>query len=306
MSESATETSPEQQTNVSSAVGDDTKSPPSFLFQNQPYLQDLLLKPLLNSRARIDEVKIRRLYLQAASQQWYAPSKVNYESPHGFDEESRRVWAKFHMIFYTLEQMGLNVISNMMVKAVRKLHSEELGYYLAAQCYDESRHVFAIKSYLKKLGEEPRYQKRLHVLGQVASMGLYRVENWLFSTLFSENFASCFLRRARQAKIDTTGNELCKYLLIDESRHIHFLHIVLPDLLDRMSLLGRSYVQLSQFFIMKFTERVSRTLEDDAVIVGLDRRALLEDVFENIERSYATLGIRGNFVPFPKLTKTPA
>lgn len=276
--------------------------PVSFLLSDNPALQELLLKPASSEYARVNDTKIRRLYLQASSQQWFAPQRINFEPPIELDEETRRVWIRFVMVFFTLEKMGLNVISNMMSKAVRRFKSDEMANYLSAQCYDESRHVFVLESYLKKLGAPPKYDYKYHVLGQAASVGFYRVENWLFSTLFSENFASSFLRRAKAAKIDPVGAEVCKYLQIDESRHLHFLHIVLPDIMDRMSLFGKTYVKASQYFIMKFTERVSRTLEKDALVVGLDRRALLEEVFENVERAYEGFGVTRSFLPFPKIS----
>jgi hypothetical protein len=259
------------------------------------------LKPIHNNRTVVNDEKIRRLYLQASSQQWFAPQRLDFGMPIEMDEESRKVWVRFVTIFYTLEKMGLNVIGNMMSKAVRKLKSEEIAYYLSAQCYDESRHVFTIENYLKKLGAPPKYDWTYHVLGQAASVGLFRVENWLFSTLFSENFASVFLRRAKAAKIDPLGADMCKNLLVDESRHLHFLYIVLPDVLDRLSALGRSYVKMSQFFIMKFTEKMSRSLDNDGSLVGLDRQALLEEVFANVERAYDNFGVKP-FLYFPKVT----
>lgn len=281
----------------------DKKSSVGFSLNETPGLE-LLLQPIANANPLVNEPKIRRLYLQASSQQWFAPSKINFSADVEHDAESKRVWAKFMTVFYTLEKMGLNVIQNMMSKAIRKYRSEEMAYYLSAQCFDEARHVFAAENYLKLLGAPPKYDYKYHVLGQAASMGFYRVENWLFSTLFSENFASCFLRQCRNPKsnLDPVGQDLCRYLIIDESRHLHFLHIMLPDVLDRLSLFGRTYVKASQFFIMKFTEVMARSLGDDARIVGLDRRTLLEDAFENVERAYESFGVSRRFLPFPKIS----
>jgi len=262
---------------------------------------EFLLQPMKNDHPRVNDAKIRRLYLQASSQQWFSPQKINFSQDIELDEASRRVWIKFMTIFYTLEKMGLNVIQNMMTKAIGQLKSEEMAYYLSVQCADEARHVFTVENYLKKLGAPPKYEYRYHVLGQAASMGFYRVENWLFSTLFSENFASCFLRKTRQSNIDPLGNDMCKYLLIDESRHLHFLHIVLPDVMDRLSLFGKTYVKASQFFIMKFTEMAARQMDKDSAIVGINRRDLMEEVFENVERAYESFGVSRSFLPFPKI-----
>lgn len=277
----------------------------NFLLTNNPALQELLLKPTTRDNAVINDEKIRRLYVQAASQQWFAPQRIDFMAPMDLTDEERRVWIRLNEVFYTLEKMGLNVIMSMMSKAVRKFKSDELAYYLTEQAHDEGRHVFVIENYLKRLGAPPKFDRSLQILGQVTHTGFYRVENWLFSTLFSENFASSFLRRARSARIDPVGGEMCRQLLVDESRHIHFLHIVLPDILDRLSLLGKTYLRASQGFMMHFTERVSRTLSDDATLVGLDRRDLLEEVFENMEKSYHSFGLNPRFIPFAKIRNQP-
>lgn len=276
------------------------KESTNFSLSDIPGIQ-LLLEPLPSDDPIVNNQKIRRLYLQASMQQWFAPRRLNFAAPVEMDPEAKRIWTRLMYIFYTLEKMGLNVISNMMGKAVRKLRSEETAYYLSAQCFDESRHVFTIENYMRKLGANPKYEWKYHVLGQISSMGFYRIENWLFSTLFSENFASAFLRRARTAHIDPMGAEMCKNLLLDESRHLHFLHIVLPDILDRMNLFGRTYLKASQFFLMKLTEQFSRTLADEVRYVGLDRRALLEEVFENMERAYESFGVTRDFLYFPEI-----
>lgn len=273
----------------------------SILLSSESPAIQALLTPIASSNPVVDERKVRRLYLQATQQQWFAPKKLDFELSVEMPEEQRVVWVKLMTIFYTLEKMGLNVISNMMSKAQRRLKSDEIAFYLSAQCGDEARHVFVIENYLKRLGAPPKYEWSYHVLGQAASMGFYRVENWLFSTLFSENFASAFLRRAKGAQIDKLGSEMCKNLLLDESRHLHFLHIVLPDIFDRLSMFGKSYVKLSQYFIMKFTERVSRSFDDQVAVVGINRRDLLEEVFADVERAYGNFGVSKQFLRFPKI-----
>lgn len=265
-----------------------------------PGMEELLVVGENNSR--VNEAKVRRLYLQASAQQWFGPQRINFEEPINLTDEQRRVWLKITQIFYTLERMGLDVIHRMTPAAVSRMKSQEVAYYLSVQATDEARHVFLLEHYLKKLGQDPKYDRVLHVLNVAASHGFNRVENWLFSTLFSENFAHSFLRRAKNSDIDTVGASICRNLQMDESRHLHFLHIVLPDLYDRMSFFGRGYLKVSQYFIMKFTEIISRSLTADAALVGINRRDLIEEVFTNVERSYSGFGVNPNFLPFPKIT----
>ena len=272
--------------------------------RNAPGIQELMVgEP--NPNSKVNDAKVRRLYLQATSQQWFGPDRINFDAPINLTLEERESWTKISQVFFTLEKMGLNVINLMTTHAVRHIQSNEVAYYLAVQAADEARHVFLLESYLKKLGVAPKYDKKLHVLGQAASLGLYRVENWLFSTLFSENFASSYLRRARNLTNDEIGSSIYKNLQMDESRHIHFLHIVLPDLYDRMSFFAKHYVRFSQGFIMKFSEVVSRALDSHTTQLGIDRRALIEEVFENVERAYAGFGVNPRFLPFPKISSTP-
>jgi len=263
-----------------------------------------LLAPLTTSKSLVNDAKVRRLYLQASQQQWFAANRVNFDEELNLTEEQRQVWLKIIQVFYTLEKMGLDVINRLTVPAVARMKSDDVGYYLNVQAADEARHVFLLENYLLKLGQNPKYDRVLHALNVAASNGVNRVENWLFSTLFSENFAHAFLRKAKTSHIDSIGASICRNLQQDESRHLHFLHIVLPDLYDRMSFFGKSYLKASQYFIMKFTQVMSKRLEEDAALVGIQRRDLLEEAFTNVERSYASFGVNTSFIPFPKTSST--
>ena len=72
--------------------------------------------------------------------------------------------------------------------------------------------------------------------------------------------------------------------------------------MDRLSLMGKTYVKAAQFFIMKFSELVSRGLASDAAYVGINRRDMLEEIFENVEKAYEGFGVTRQFLRFPKIT----
>ena len=258
-------------------------------------------EPLPGGSAKVNSQKLRRLYLQASSEQWFGPNELDFAKPVTIDPAAAATWRKLGTIFYTLEKMGLGVLDNMVGKAVRKLESDDAAFYLSTQCADEARHVFLIENYLKKIGWQPKYDKRYLTLGRLASLGAYRVENWLFSTLFSESFASAFLRHGERAELDDFGRDLFHRIRMDESRHLHFLYIVLPSVVEDLSLLGRAYVKTSQYFIMKFTERVSAELVQDGLSVGISRRDILEETFENVKKAYDGFGVGRDFLRFPKV-----
>jgi len=271
------------------------------MFSLEPATYQKLSKPLPGSSTVVNSEKLRKLYLQASAQQWFGPSRLDFNEPVKLDPKLRDVWVQFGTVFYTLEKMGLSVLDNMMGKAVQALKTDDAAFYLSTQCADEARHVFLIENYLKNLGADPRYQKRYLILGNLASLGAYRVENWLFSTLFSESFASAFLRHTRDAEMDDFGKTMCRHILSDESRHLHFLYIVLPDVIESLSLLGKAYIKTSQYFIMKLAERLSADLAKDAAVVGIRREDLLEETFDNVRKAYDSFGLGGEFLKFPRI-----
>ncbi|MEZ4749677.1 MAG: ferritin-like domain-containing protein [Bdellovibrionota bacterium] len=275
--------------------------PTRKIFNIESSLFEQLSMPMPGMSSRVNGTKLRKLYLQSMAQQWAPTDKLFFSDPEPMAEKLREIWIRFGTIFYTLEEMGLHTLNHMMGAASNKLASDDVAFYLSTQCADEARHVFLIEQYLSRLGARPHFDPKFRVLSRVATQGLYRVENWLFSTLFSENFASAFLRRVKAAEIDSFGQTMCAGILKDEHRHIHFLNIVLPDMIERLSLLSRTYIKTSQFFIMKFTEHVSRCLEDDGNAVGVRRRDLLEETFENLKKTYDSFGVGRDFLVFPSI-----
>ncbi|MCB0405385.1 MAG: ferritin-like domain-containing protein [Bdellovibrionales bacterium] len=275
--------------------------PQRKIFNIESTLFEQLAAPMPGMSTRVNGTKLRKLYLQSMSQQWNPTDKLVFSEPEPMPEKLRDIWIRFGTIFYTLEEMGLHTLNHMMGAASNKLASDDVAFYLSTQCADEARHVFLIEQYLSRLGARPHFDRKFRILSRIASQGLYRVENWMFSTLFSENFASAFLRRARSAEIDGFGQTMCAGILKDEHRHIHFLNIVLPDVIERLNLVSRTYIKTSQFFIMKFTEHVSRCLEEDGKCVGIPRQELLEEAFENMKKTYESFGVGRDFLVFPSI-----
>jgi hypothetical protein len=271
------------------------------MFSLEPSIYRKLSQPLPGSSSVTNSEKLRKLYLQASAQQWFGPGRLDFNQPVDLDPQLRQVWIQFSTVFYTLEKMGLSVLDHMVSKAVQKLKTDDAAFYLSTQCADEARHVFLIENYLKKLGAEPQYQKRYLLLGRLASMGAYQTENWMFSTLFSESFASAFLRQTRDSEMDDFGKTMCRHILGDEARHLHFLYIVLPDVIENMSLLGKAYVKTSQYFIMNLTARLSADLAKDGKLVGIKREDLLEETFDNVRKAYEGFGLGSQFLKFPSI-----
>ena len=131
---------------------------------------------------------------------WNADRDIDWDRGAQIPDAKRASWLRIINTFHGLEVMGLDTIQVMMGQATHQLRNPSLNLYLAAQCQDEARHVYVLDRYLTEVNGHGYMSaaERFMVdrFGAMASWGFFRVENWLISTLFSENFAALFLQQA--------------------------------------------------------------------------------------------------------------
>ena len=80
---------------VTDTPGDSSKSPSGnrWNLRNAPGIQELMVgEP--NPNSKVNDAKVRRLYLQATSQQWFGPDRVNFDAPINLTLEERESWTK--------------------------------------------------------------------------------------------------------------------------------------------------------------------------------------------------------------------
>ncbi len=254
--------------------------------------------PVAISSATLDGQRnlYRELFRQQSDRIWNADRDVDWSLGPQIPEAKREAWLKLVNVFYGLELMGLDTIQVMMSRATHQLHDPNLNLYLAAQCQDEARHVYVLDRYLEAAngrGMLSRLERGLiNRFGTMASWGVYRVENWLTSTLFSENFASLFLQRSReQGDIDPLASNIFGLILRDEVRHVNFLHTVLPTLIDNLSPMGRAYVWQSQLLLVGAVSIGLRRAKPYAMAVGIDIDDFKDTLTENLEAQFHDSGI---------------
>ena len=236
--------------------------------------------------------KYRAMYQKAITRSWDPDTEIDWTQETHLGDALKPSMTRIGTALYSLELMGLHVLSTMMEKARRKFKDENMGYYLTAQCADEARHVYVIENYFRKVKIPLMHDRLSKILGNVAHLGPYRVENWLFSTLFSEIFASTFLQYCLDSKIDDLGKEAFRNILRDEARHVGFINLALKDTNADLSFIGRNYVKLSQMTLIRLTGFGLRQLREDADTIGVDARDLVNTVFQRLEKEYEEIGIR--------------
>ena len=238
----------------------------------------------------------RTLFQQQSERLWNADRDVDWQAGSSIPPEKRRAWLRMMNVFLGLEVMGLDTIQVMMSKATHQVREPSLNLYLAAQCQDEARHVYVLDRYLAEVGGHGYLSSPERFLidrfGSLASLGFWRVENWLMSTLFSENFAALFLQKCLEIEdIDPLAKQIFRLILRDEVRHVNFLHTILPRLVERMSAAGRWYVWQSQVMMAGATSLGLRRIRPDAKRLGIDIEDYKTTLIANLGAQFADAGL---------------
>ena len=238
----------------------------------------------------------RELFRQQADRIWNADRDVDWSVEPQIPAEKRDAWLRLINAFYGLELMGLDTLQIMMSKATHKMHDPNLNLYLAAQCHDEARHAYVLYRYMDVTdghGYLSRMEKGLiNRFGNMASFGMYRVENWLISTLFSENFAALFLQTAVDIPdTDPLAKSIFRLILRDEVRHVNFLHTILPEMIDNLSPVGRAYIWQSQLLLIAAVSVGLRRLRKTGNVIGLDIDTFKETLIENLDAQFKDANI---------------
>lgn len=254
--------------------------------------------PAAVSRAMTDDQRnvFRELFRQHSDRIWNADKDIDWSQESIIPDHKREAWLRMINVFYGLEFMGLDTIQIMMSKATHKLRDPNLNLYLAAQCQDEARHTYALDRYLTITDGHGRLsaleQGLINRFGNMASWGFYRAENWLTSTLFSENFAALFLQKASELPdCDPLAKQIFRNILRDEVRHVNFLHSILPGLIGNLSPIGRAYIWQSQLVLIATVSIGLRRIRDEAGDIGLDIEDFKDTLTENLGAQFRDAGI---------------
>ena len=174
----------------------------------------------------------RTLFRQQSDRLWNADRDVDWAIGSQIPDDQRAAWLRMMNVFHGLEVMGLETIQVMMSQATHQVRDPALNLYLAAQCQDEARHVYVLDRYLTEVDGHGFISKPEKFLIErfsgMSSWGFYRVENWLTSTLFSENFAALFLQQALELEdVDPLAKQIFRRILRDEGRPVTSWHTIL-------------------------------------------------------------------------------
>ncbi len=246
--------------------------------------------------AEIHQNNYRELFRQQGERVWNADRDIDWDKGFEIPPEKRDAWLKLINAFYGLELMGLETLQVMLSKATHKVRDPNLNLYLAAQCHDEARHAYVLSRYMDATNGHGHLSKLEQGLidrfVNLASFGLYRVENWLTSTLFSENFAALFLQTTLELPdTDPLAKDIFRLILRDEVRHVNFLHTILPEMIDNLSPIGRAYIWQSQILLVAAVSIGLRRLRNSGNVIGLNIADFKHALIYNLDAQFKDANI---------------
>ena len=202
---------------------------------------------------------LRRLYENAKRDQWNAARDIDWTTPvdldrgifanelvdgHGTETLNRldpKNFARLNVEFscWRLSQLLHGEEGAMLAcsQLVDMVPGNDAKFFQATQVVDEARHAEVLSRYLiDKCGG------RIYPLtGNIKTLFDYILGNgkWFVKTvglqLLAETFAVALFRMLTETALDPLLKEICRRILIDESRHMGFSVLSLPDEIRALS-----------------------------------------------------------------------
>ena len=245
--------------------------------------------------------RVHRLYENAKRDQWNASERVprgDTLPSEGLSELERGAICRvFSQLYYG--ERGAQIISGQLSTMVR---DNEASKFLASQCMDEARHVEVFESLLLRIDKVYPMNPFLNAL-LTDMMRTDRVEEKLIGmNLLVEGLAlsvfkftvKLFEREARfQNDVGVHVYEALKLILKDESRHVGFGVVYLPELLRGLPKRRLAELQARQLAWMTLLFGSTRYHKRDSAIVGIPYVDILADILEDHQARVAEMGVEG-------------
>lgn len=240
-----------------------------------------------------DDDPFLSLYERAARDQWTPEGPLDWGQPDDGDPRLKKAWARAVDVVYALEFVGLDVVARMSGPITARLDDPNVRLYLGVQVADESRHVSVLERYLTEhLGARSEMKQLARFYAYFANPAIYRTEGWFFTTLFSENTASQFMKMVGEVEgVDSLGRDMFKKFHKDEGRHLRFLHLALPAVARTMSRPAKAYVLAQQKALFKFAFGGIKGIAWYCEELGMDGDELIDRIVHALELQYRQMGL---------------
>jgi hypothetical protein len=253
----------------------------------------------------VDNAKVDRLYRLAKRDQWnlddrrdrFFPPRdpgVDVNEWLGITDEQRRASARLYSSVYYGEQ-GAKVVSAQLTTMVP---TNEASKFLATQVMDEARHVEVFEGIITFIDQVRGMNPFLNALLTDIARTRHVEEKLIGMNLMVEGLAlaafKATLKGLKELGVSEQGyravGEPIEGIMRDESRHVGFGVVLLPDLLGQLPRRRQAEVRLRQLAWLGLLYGSIKYHQRDQETVGVDHLKLLCDLLEDHERRISECG----------------
>jgi hypothetical protein len=235
-----------------------------------------MLEAMAEEDASAKTKRLARLYHLTQQNAWDGKSVlaglIDRHGPPGtgMPEPKREALSRVLTILMWGELAAWNISADL------ALRIEDMDAKMAAtaQVFDEARHFYVLRDYVKQLGAVPPLgglPRRL--LSKVLNAPTLTMKLIGMQLLFETNAVVIF-RRIAESDVCPILSELLPYFERDESRHVGLGVMYVPRLIERMDLAEARRTSRFQLECVLLLMAGGFTVRDDFTLLGLDQRLM--------------------------------
>jgi hypothetical protein len=245
--------------------------------------------------------KVQRLYENAKRDQWNAAVNLPGEDPLDPGElspvEVTAICRLFSQLYYG--ERGAQVISGQLCTMAP---DNEAAKFLSSQCMDEARHVEVFERLLTRMDGIYPMNPFLNALLTDMKRTNKLEEKLVGMNLLVEGLALSVFKFAvklfdtdprYRSEVGHQVHESIRMILRDESRHVGFGMLYLPDLIRALPARRVRELEARQLVWMGLLFGSVRYHKRDAAIVGIPYVDILADILRDHEKRVQEMGVSG-------------
>ena len=247
---------------------------------------------MLGELPPLDEDLLARLFHKGARMSWTSRS-FDWDKPDGLGPRQRQALARVLSPIYLGEQTAM-LGAAAQLPEVARAGQATAQLYLASFIMDEARHFEALSRLYAHLGHHPirvrelpdmlRYHHRLRQGDRL---------DWVWGILISDVFARHFYDAFARRYPNELVGLMAQRIVVDEGRHQAFAEEYLRRALPGLDTARRRAFLSMKDELLRLIDNMYRRLREDAELLGLEPRLLLDEFVADLERRIARLGLSG-------------
>ena len=269
----------------------------------------------------VQEADIRRLYENAKRDQWNASRDIPWATPQPDDGRiladelvdiygspmwerlgekdrvtlNRRI-AAWRIATLMYGEQGALLACSQLVNIVS---GTDYKFFQATQVVDEARHNEVLDRYVRERLDDVRYPMPVNVRDLFDS--ILSESRWYLKTialqLVAETFAVSLFRMMAESARDPVLGEVCRRILVDESRHMGFGMLSLPDVVREASAEERREMEDYTVFALE------KTLTGFFPFEAYQEFGMSAAQIDEAQRYRRAIAARNDYAPFRKYFK---